>query len=181
MRYLYLIVGRSGSGKTELTETLAEHFNAKIVQSYTTRQKRKPDETGHIFAKPIDYFKAKEKNMVVAETIFSGNYYWAQSDQIEECDLYVVDPKGVSDVKKAFENNIINKEPFVIKLSVSRKEAAKRMAKRGDMPNNVQTRLMNDDLIFNDFYYDAKINANASRENVAKEAIAIIEKQENKK
>lgn len=181
MHYLYLVVGRSGSGKTELTNALAEHFGAKIVQSYTTREKREPNETGHIFAKQIDYFKAKAKNLVVAETIFSGNYYWAQSDQIEECDFYVVDPKGVADVKKAFDNNIINKEPFVIKLSVSKKEAARRMKKRGDSPNSIQTRLLNDDHVFQDFYYDAKIDANASREAVVKAAIDIINKQETKK
>ena len=181
MRYLYLIVGRSGSGKTELTNVLAEHFNAKIVQSYTTREKREPNETGHIFATPKDYFKAKAQNLVVAETIFSGNYYWAQSDQIEECDLYVVDPKGVEDVRTAYENDIINKKPFVIKLSVSRKEVAKRMKKRGDSPNSIQTRLLNDDHVFKDFYYDAKIDANASKEEVAKAAISIIQKQETQK
>ena len=181
MRYLYLIVGRSGSGKTELTNALAEHYDAKIVQSYTTREKREPNETGHIFAKHKDYFTAKAKNLVVAETIFSGNYYWAQSDQIEECDFYVVDPKGVDDVRKAYQDDLISKEPFVIKLSVSRKEAAKRMQKRGDSQNNVQTRLLNDDIVFNDFYYDAKINANASREDVINAAIEIIDEQESKK
>ena len=181
MHYLYLFVGRSGSGKTQLTNALAEHFGAKIIQSYTTRAKREPNETGHIFAETKDYFKAKAQNIVVEETIFSGNYYSAQSDQIEECDFYVVDPKGVSDVKKAYANGIIDKKPFIIKLAVSRKEAAKRMKKRGDSPNNIQTRLMNDDLIFNDFYHDAKINANADFENVLKEAISIIEKQEKQK
>lgn len=181
MRYLYLIIGRSGSGKTELTEALAERIGAKLVRSYTTRQKRDPNETNHIFAEKTDYFKAKKQGLVVAETFFSGNFYWAQTDQLENSDIYVVDPKGEQDVRKAYENGILKKEPFAIKLAVARKEAERRMRTRGDLEGSVQTRLTNDDIVFKDFHYDAKIDANKSKEEMIDAAIAIINEQEQKK
>lgn len=181
MHYLYLFIGRSGSGKTELTEALAQRIGAKLVRSYTTRKKRDPNEINHIFAEKIDYFKTKQQGLVVAETFFSGNFYWAQTDQLEDSDIYVVDPKGEKDVRKAYEDGILKKEPFAIKLAISRKEARKRMRARGDDEASIQTRLANDDIIFNDFHYDAKIDANKSKEEMLKEALAIIKKQEEKK
>lgn len=174
MHYLYLIVGRSGSGKTYLAEKLAEHFNAKIIESYTTRARREPNETGHIFATENDYLKAKNLGTIVAETIFSDNYYWAEDHQIEESDLYVIDPKGVSDVLNAYKKGTIKKRPFVLKMNISREEAKKRMITRGDDPTNVEKRLKHDDTIFSNFYYDASLNAHASKDAMIKQAIDII-------
>ena len=179
MQHLYLIVGRSGSGKTYLAEKLADYFNAKILESYTTRAKREPNETGHTFATKDDYLKAKELGTVVAETLFSDNYYWAEAHQIEECHLYVIDPKGVEDVLDAYKKGIIKKRPFVLKLNISREEAKKRMITRGDHPDTVEKRLKHDDTVFSNFYYDASINAHASKDAMVKQAIDIINIWEN--
>lgn len=179
MKNIYLIVGRSGSGKTELTNLLTEKLNATTIDSYTTRPKRSENEKGHIFATEKEYINAKIKNEIVAETLFAGNYYWASKDQVNNADIYIVDPKGAADVKKAYDDKIISKKPIVIKLSVKRKEALKRMLKRGDSMTDANRRLFNDDNIFSDFPYDIKINANMSINDVLEETIAKITKEEN--
>ena len=51
------IVGRSGSGKTTAAEYLEELYGLKSIQSYTTRPKRKPNETGHTFVTEDEFDK----------------------------------------------------------------------------------------------------------------------------
>lgn len=178
MKYLYLIVGRSGSGKTYLAEALAKHYNGKILESYTTRPKREPNEKGHIFVDKEAYLKAKAENIIIAETLFADNYYWATTEQINDTDFYVIDPKGVEDVLNAYKNKQIDKEPFIIGLDITKEEAKKRMINRGDNNHTIEKRLENDDKIFQNFSYNTLINANKSKEEVLNIVINRIDKTE---
>ena len=54
---IYLIVGRSGSGKTTIAEELERKYGLKSIQSYTTRPKRSDNETGHIFVSDEEFDK----------------------------------------------------------------------------------------------------------------------------
>lgn len=85
-----LVMGKSGCGKT----TEAELSGLPCVQSYTTRPKRFPDETGHIFVTPSEFPLASD---MVAYTRFAGYEYCATHDQIENNVLYVIDPDGAID------------------------------------------------------------------------------------
>lgn len=82
-----LLIGKSGTGKT----TEAELSGLPCVQSYTTRPKRFPDESGHIFVTPSEFPLASD---MVAYTRFAGYEYCATHDQIEHNALYVIDPDG---------------------------------------------------------------------------------------
>ena len=82
---LYLIVGKSGSGKDTVINKVCELFNYTKVISYTTRPMRTPDENTHIFVTDKDFNMAKD---IVAYTRFNNYRYWATQEQCENNDFY---------------------------------------------------------------------------------------------
>lgn len=102
MKNIYLVVAPSGAGKTLITETLEHDYGYKSIQSYTTRPKRSPDETGHTFVTDAEFDKLTD---MVAYTEFCGNRYCATKEQVEANDLYVIDPKGVEYFKEKYNGN----------------------------------------------------------------------------
>ena len=46
---IFLIIGRSGSGKSTIVDELCKRYGYTSVESYTTRPPRGPSEGGHIF------------------------------------------------------------------------------------------------------------------------------------
>jgi guanylate kinase len=90
-----MIVGRSGCGKDTLAYCLTKNHNLKQLISITTRPPRYTGETAHIF---VSEDEANQMTDRVAETVINGYQYFATRAQLDECDVYVVDPKGLSDV-----------------------------------------------------------------------------------
>lgn len=89
-----MIVGRSGCGKDTLAYCLTKNHGLKQLISTTTRPPRYTGETAHIFVSEEEANKMTER---VAETVINGYQYFATKQQLDECDIYVVDPKGLSD------------------------------------------------------------------------------------
>ena len=88
---IYLICGKSGSGKTTVVEKLEQDCGYHVLKSHTTRKPRHPNDTDHIYSEISDYMIAKENNTIMASTVFDHNYYWATREQLDDCDLYVID------------------------------------------------------------------------------------------
>lgn len=139
-----LIMGKSGSGKTTLSNFLHKRFKLKPVESYTTRPKRHEDEKGHIFISEKEFDKLEN---LVAYTKFDSYQYCATMQQIEECETYVIDPKGVEYFIQKYTGN---KHIFIFYLKVPWYKLWFRMLKRGDKPLNVLKRIINDSKMFKD-------------------------------
>ncbi len=88
---IYLIAGRSGTGKDFLAQKLAEK-GLKVLKSYTTRPRRSASEDTHIF---ISEREALDYTDRVAETNINGYEYFATREQVEESDVYIIDPNGI--------------------------------------------------------------------------------------
>lgn len=93
MHNLYLIVGRTASGKDSLTRAVAEKLNLKILSSYATRPKRPGETTEHIFISSEDV--AQYQNDIVAYTKIGEYEYFSTKQQLLESDFYIIDPNGV--------------------------------------------------------------------------------------
>ena len=126
MNNIFLIVGCSGSGKTTITEQLEQRYGLKSIQSYTTRAKRSENETGHIFVSDKEFDKLTN---LVGYTEFAGNRYCATAEQVENNDLYIIDPKGVDFFMKAYKGS---KTPKIIFINSDLTTRYERMKSRAE-------------------------------------------------
>lgn len=98
MHNLYLIVGRTASGKDSLTRAVAEKLNLKILSSYATRPKRPGETNEHIFITPSEVNNYKDD--FVAYTKIGDYEYFSTKQQLLESDFYIIDPNGVAFLKE---------------------------------------------------------------------------------
>lgn len=141
---VFLIVGASGSGKTTVVEKMCEMYNLKSVQSYTDRPKRTENETGHIFVSKEEFDKIQD---ICAYTIYNGYRYCATSEQINNCDLYIIDPNGIDYFKKHYAGN---KDYRLINICVPETIRLERMLNRNDNPVKATERINTDRIEFKD-------------------------------
>lgn len=92
----YLILGRSGAGKDTLAQALVSR-GLRILKSYATRPKRYEGEDTHIFVTPEE---AKKIGNRIAYTKIGEYEYFATKEQLDECDIYIIDPRGLYEVTK---------------------------------------------------------------------------------
>ena len=78
VKNIYLIIGKSGAGKTTIADILETKYHLKQIQSYTTRPPRYDGERGHIFVTKKDFTNEMISNCV-AFTTYLDNYYWCTS------------------------------------------------------------------------------------------------------
>ena len=128
-KIVFLVIGRSGSGKDTLVNYMCQKYGLKKLKSYTTRPPRQNEEDTHIFISPEDVQKYQDD--IIAYTKIGEFEYFATKSQLKDINFYIIDPKGVQDLE-----NIPNlKEEFsFIKLFIylPEKERKKRIALRGD-------------------------------------------------
>ena len=172
---IFLIVGCSGSGKTTITEQLEQKYGLKSIQSYTTRKPRYEGETGHIFISDEEFDKITD---MVAYTEFDSKRYCATAEQVENNDLYIIDPKGVDFFMKAYKGS---KTPKIIFISSNLTTRYERMVGRAETKGKSHqeaiesslTRIVNDAGEFYDYIqgqawvdYVCKNNGNDKLEDV---------------
>lgn len=140
---LFVLIGKSGSGKDTVVDLLAD-IGWKRVSSYTTRPMRAGEQNGreHTFLSNSEYDQIKPED-IVAQTLFAGNRYCATKQQLDGADIYIVDKKGLEDVRKNYSGPML-----AIYLDSSDKTRRERMARRGDVPEQIENRLKNDRKVF---------------------------------
>ena len=135
---IILLVGESGSGKTTVANLLEEKYGLKSLSSYTTRPKRTPNETGHIFVTDEEFDQLKD---ICAYTEFNGYRYCATSEQVDNSDVYVIDVAGIDYFKEHYKGG---KVPLVVYITVDTEVRRDRMLYRGDPPERAEERIQND-------------------------------------
>ena len=139
-KFIFLIVGASGSGKSAIVEQLENKYNLKSIQSYTTRPKRSENEAGHIFVTDAEFDKLTD---MVAYTKFDNNRYCAITEQVENNDLYVIDPKGIEYFREHYHGN---KDVKIIYIDSYLSIRYERMKKRAEENGNSYTESVNTSL-----------------------------------
>ena len=87
------IIGESGCGKTHWAEYVELEYGIKMIQSYTDRAKRTPDENGHTFVTP-EQFDAFQKEDMIAFTEFGTKRYCCLKKDVCDINTYVIDENG---------------------------------------------------------------------------------------
>lgn len=148
---ILLLTGKSGSGKSTIADELERIYHLKVLRSYTTRPPRVND-TSHTFVSDEEFNKLAD---IVAFTNYNGYRYCATADQIDDCDVYVIDPAGVEFLKRNYHGS---KRLIDVYIKAGRETRSKRMLGRGDKPDAVASRLDFDDRAFANYTPYAWIN-----------------------
>ena len=99
------IAGRTAARKSIIAKKLAERLGLTVLKSYTTRAPRpdeiaNPADADHIFVSEAEYDKLTD---IIAETCINGNRYCTTKEVLKNSDCYVIDPDGLSYLKKNLE------------------------------------------------------------------------------
>lgn len=137
---LYLFVGRSSSGKTTVANKLEERYGYKQVSSYTTRNPRYEGEIGHVFVSEEEFDQLGE---LAAYTFYNGFRYGTTFEQLDECNIYVVDTYGVKTLLEKCKN--YNRPIYVIYFDATVYNRIQRMLNRGDSDMQIVSRLLQDE------------------------------------
>lgn len=149
---LYLVVGRSGSGKNHLLSV----FGITSIPSFTTRPMRPGETDGveHQFVDRVVYALAKDTpGAIVTSTEFHGNVYWSSLEDVNNTkyQAYIIDPKGIYNLFKVMDKGAIKRPLVIVAVFASPFRRLKRMLQRGDGLIQAISRIINDRKEFKDF------------------------------
>ncbi len=136
---LFLFVGRSGSGKTTIANML-EDVGYKQLKSYTTRSQRNTNDKEHTFVTCDEFNKLQN---LVAYTYYNGQHYGATGEQVDEVDIYVIDPPGVKELLQVYHG--AHDKIHVIYFDTSVYTRINRMLNRHDSDMQIVCRLLQDE------------------------------------
>lgn len=137
---LFLFVGRSSSGKTTIANMLEEQHGYKQVESYTTRKPRFDGEPGHVFVTEEEF---NNLGKLAAYTYYNNHHYGTTFEQLNECDIYVVDVPGVETLLHNMKND--NRPICILYFNTSVYNRILRMIDRNDSDMMIITRLLTDE------------------------------------
>lgn len=93
-------MGRTASGKSSIAKEVCKRMGLKLVKSYTTRPMCLGEEkdSDHIFIteEEVDQYR----NQIAAYTEINGYQYFTTYDVIDQSDVYVIDPAGITSLKE---------------------------------------------------------------------------------
>ena len=150
-----ILVGKAASGKDHARKLLSLN-GANYAISYTTRPPREDETEGidYYFISPdeFEYMISKDKMYEYVE--FNGWYYGTSNKQMDECDLFIMTPLGLSHLSKEDRAN-----SYVVYFDIPEDIRKTRMLERKGNADSVERRIEADELDFKDFInYDYKIN-----------------------
>ena len=164
MHNLYLIVGRTASGKDTLTRMFAEKYGYKILSSYATRPKRPGETNEHIFISKEDVHKYQ--NDFVAYTKIGEYEYFATKQQLEQCDFYIIDPAGVQYLKNTIgDSTNINLITIYVTADYATRKA-RAINGRKDKINVFNERCLKEDEQFTEFEINHNWNVRIENNNL---------------
>ena len=144
---MLILVGPSASGKTEATKILIEKYNLKKLVTYTTRSMRVHEVNGkdYHFITKEEFINKINQNFFLEYVEYNGNYYGTSKEDLSSDKVVILEPAGVK--------TYVQKAKELIKicyLKTSIEYRLKRMIARLDDSKEIEKRIKNDDLIFNE-------------------------------
>lgn len=189
---LFCICGETSSGKDTLMTKVIEAYGEdklKDICSYASRPMRANEQNGreHYFVSREEFQRLRSmyENDILAYTKIcskenpEGYEYMALIDELENANVYIIDPQGLRFLKDKFGDRIPN--IVVIYITASLQDRISRAKSRSDFQTQFKKRVMNEFEQFLDFNmneeYDYIIhNDNGEEVNSFKKLCDIIDK-----
>jgi len=140
MRPLIIVIGKSGSGKNFIFESIGLTY----MPGYTERPLR-PKDNPKLYHKKLDR-KLLDTDEITGETYFNGNYYWTLMKDINnsDYDFIILSKEGLENFLKRYEKRKCYRNYKLIYLKCNLFKRIKNMYKRRDPLLNIIKRLIND-------------------------------------
>lgn len=132
MHKIFCIIGRTGVGKSVITNKAVQRLQMKILKSYTTRSMRNGEtieKSDHTFIKPDEV--EQYRNDMVAYTDRVGYCSFATRQQLFNSDFYIINPTGLYELKLKTKDMDIELIPVYI--NVPYRQNLENAKKRGDL------------------------------------------------
>ena len=140
--YIVLLMGKSGSGKSEICNYLKSTYGIKELKSYTTRPRRAVGDNSHTFVSDKEFDELVD---MCAYTEYNNYRYCATDKQVEESDVYIIDPNGVEYFYKHYNGSKI---PMVAYISAHEDIRRARICMRGNSRLEADERIELDRNVF---------------------------------
>lgn len=142
---MIVLAGASASGKTEVAKVLASKYGVTKVVTTTTREKRKREVDGidYFFVSKETFEKMIKENKFVEYTLYNGQMYGSTKDQIADDKCVVIDPAGLRSYIALNNDTIVT-----FYLEADEETRRSRMGLRGDDPQKIESRILNDRIAF---------------------------------
>ena len=139
------LIGKSGSGKTTIEDTLIREHGFKRAISHTSREKTVNDveRANYYFVSKAEMERLWETGELVERVDYLDNIYGFVESECKPDRVVAVLPDGLKQLNRRKDLNI-----FSVYLDVSYDVRKERMSGRGDSDENVEKRLRNDDEVF---------------------------------
>lgn len=177
---LYLILGKSASGKTTILNKLMQDkdFASKVVElkSHTTRPIRPNEENGREYIFDTreqfnDYFRRDDILEYAVYYTYKGTwvYYTLKSDLVDDANMIkIINPVGFCQIRQSV------KDIKSVYIDVSDEERLRRLVVRGDDETEVRDRFERDEEDFKYIKTDYVINGEKSEDEIINEIKNII-------
>lgn len=143
---MMILVGPSASGKTEVAQVLIEKFNMEKMVTYTTRPMR-VGEVNHVsyhFISKEEFLELKNNDEFVETAIYNGHYYGTRKSDVKASKIVVLEPSGLQMFKNKMKDKVTS-----FYLIAAENIRRGRMRRRQDSEEEINKRLINDRLVFN--------------------------------
>lgn len=144
----FLFIGRSASGKTAISKAVCERMGLKRLISYSTKPqgKKSNEDYDHIYMRDEDVCRYKDD--MAAYTEVDGFKYFSTFEQLEDSDVYVIDPNGLDDLKIKCGDKY---DLVEIYIRTPQKIAEQRAKLRGDNLKSFKQRWVSENQQFTDY------------------------------
>lgn len=142
---LFLFLGKSSSGKSTIADMMESKYGYNQVWSYTTRPMRTDNEKYHTFVSESDFNNLGE---LVAYSYYNNHHYGTTVEQLDKCDIYVVDVPGIQSLLQKYKTE---RPLCIIYFDAGVYTRICRMIDRHDSDAAIISRLLHDE---EDDWYD---------------------------
>lgn len=99
----YILVGRSGTGKTTMAKLLESELGLRRCVTYTTRPPRSGEEDG----KDYHFVNQLDPERMFECSRFGRYWYGTSWDELSKSDVVILDPQGVSYFRQHFPGRMV--------------------------------------------------------------------------
>jgi len=149
---ILLLMGASGCGKSTLEKQLLADGDVHRAVSTVTREMRKGEKDGvsYHFVNHPTFNTMLEESRFIQVTKFGGNSYGTTKSEYatpEPITVLSITPKSAVDFIPTIRETFPDYDIKIVYFDISFARLRKNMAARGDTPEQIESRILHDDLV----------------------------------